>query len=528
MKYHPRTRTHRHGQRGFTLTELLVAMVIFLILMSGLATMFSAAVDSARQGYASIDAYENARAAMTTIDRDLSGAFVSEEFGDVYSFYGRPDGFMFVGALDEGKLGRVSYVFHPELSKPAFELTITERWGTVTQYVQRQFQRIAREDEKLFGVAAQAFVQNALNVLNAAYNSGGTNLVDDYIEFEVIIQTESLIRLEEIGVTDLDTFNMYVKRNGTNTADITLDWAPVYIDPVEPLNDAPLGGLDANEAAQFEFLLSALNPDPSTTTYDMREVYQNINAGGGWVHPVTFDTTYLRVFGRDTFDTLLRAKKREFWLRMLSGETMGVEDLDPTSTGPESDGNGFWYDEASTTSNNLRNHRVVNEFVVADGIISRAILLNTATGNPVTFNGYPLDALDAEVKFSYGDGKNGNVNFFNTADNLSDPDDPYSVLDVPGLLGAGVGGYSNADLVEIDGELADKQLSTLRESRANLGSPLLPNLPRVITPQLWVTRSKTRPGAPGFRRLFEQSIQVPAASGRTPSSVIARTPGQAL
>jgi prepilin-type N-terminal cleavage/methylation domain-containing protein len=515
--------TYRRSNQGFSLTELMVAMALFLILMSGLAVMFNSAVSSARQGYASIDAFENARAAMTTIERDLSGAFVSEEFGDVYNFYGRPDSFMFVGALDGGVLGRVSYVVHPEVGKPGSTATIDEQWGFVVGNVERQFRRIAWE-RGIVGDAATAFANNAIAELALVY--GTPALATDLVAFDVEIETESLIRYEETQFNDLNTFNMTV------SPAINLVWP--YVDPINPAADAPVNPFDGG-APQLEFLLSALDPSPALSNGDdLREIYDDIKLSNGWWHPVTNDRLFLRVLGREAFDTMLQSKRREFWLRMLGGEDMGVADLAPDSGNGH---NGYWYDEGYQVPN-ATNRRVVNEFVVADGIIARATILD-ADGNPIQYSGVALDALDADVKFSYGDGEHGSVHYFNAIENLTTPENPDQFFDsdsngtlddyypnIPTMLKTG--NVANDLVIDADNALAENQLSATRSSRANMGSPLLPRLPEVVTLELWVTRSQTRPGAPVFRRRFVQGIQVPAATGRIPSTVIAKSPGQAM
>ena len=264
---------------------------------------------------------------------------------------------------------------------------------------------------------------------------------------------------------------------------------------------------------------------------------------------MTNDRLFLRVLGRDAFDTLLQSKKREFWLRMMGGEHMEVQELEPTSVAtptlstthpnyiPDDGHLGFWYDEGYGLPN-ATNRRVVNEYVVADGVIARAMILD-GNGNPILYDGYALDALDAGLKFSYSDGEHGSVHYFNAIENLTHPESldgsvdsdddgvvDYLIPNIPTMLKTG--NVANDLVIDADNTLAENQLSATRSSRANMGSPLLPRLPKVVTLELWVTRSQTRPGAPVFRRRFVQGIQVPAATGRIPSTVIAKSPGQAM
>lgn len=523
----------RRLQGGFTLTELLVAMAIFLILSAALTTLFTSAVHSVRESYASIDAFEQGRVAMSTMSRDLTGAFTAREHGDVYNFYGRHDGFMFVGALDNGQLGRVTYVFHPEADSPPFVTTIKERWGIYKDSVKRQAERIAREYGYL-GLDVRDAGQQAIGDLQAAYGLHGD---DDIVELDVKLETESLIRYEETGKSSLDYFDMRVT-DPAGPLPIDLVWP--YVDALNENLDE--GGLvpESDPEKQQDFLLEALSPSPDLFTYDLRRMYRNINEGGGVTHPVTFDRLYLRTLGRSTFDAMLQARKREFWIRMLSGESMGLASL----------ADGYWYDEGSGATNPY-GKRTVNEYVVANGIISRAVILVPGTETPLrTFvgtetlrqiptanpaDGVPMDALDADVRFSYSDGLNGEVYYFNALENLLDPDDPYLQKtadpnphpDLYTLVRNGSGAIFNQDLVYADNAIAEDLLGN-RSTRKTMGSPLLPRIPAVVTPQLWVTRSKRRPGGADVRRLFMQSIQIPAATGRTAESTIALGPGGAL
>lgn len=111
-----RRNTGRRGAaRGFTLVELLVAMAIFVTVMGSVALLFNAAIRASKQGFQNQEAFEVARGVMDVIERDLSRAFTSREHGDVFSFYGTPIGFTFVGLIStEGQpnVGRVTYVIY--------------------------------------------------------------------------------------------------------------------------------------------------------------------------------------------------------------------------------------------------------------------------------------------------------------------------------------------------------------------------------------------------------------------------------
>ncbi len=535
----------RQSQAGFTLTELLVATAIFVILMSALVTLFSSAIAAVRQGYASIDTYDTGRMAMTTFSRDLNGAFTAREHGDTYNFYGRPDGFMFVGALANGQIGRVTYVMHPSPGNTKVRMKVTERWGVVEANIRRQVQRIARQ-RGYSGSAVDSFVgqsqppaSGVLGVVADHYKYSDTSIVrpynaDEWVEFDVEIDLESLVRYEETGASDLDTFDMYVKLDSGGVP-IQLDWP--YVDPSDYGNDAtPLAG---DGDTQQQFLLGALDPNPSDPlgTFDMRNRFRSINTGGGAPHP-SGDQLYLRALGRDAFDQMLKARKREFWLRMLSGEPMNM----PTLTADATYGSvGYWFDERLNDPN-TRQMRVLNEYLIADGIVARTRIYQPNSENYVFVDLPPIgpvpgpedilpDILDAEVMFSYGDGGLAPVNYFNDIENLRNPDDPHSAgggpVNVPTLLAQGAAGFTDVDLIEADKALADTMLGN-RSNRKNLGSPLAPRIPSVVTTDFWVTRTRTRPGAPDILKRFSQTVQIPTAQGRSVSTTIAQGPGASL
>lgn len=520
----------RRRQGGFTLTELLVATAIFTILMSALVTLFSSAVSSARQGYANIDAFETGRVGMTTINRDLTGAFASREFGEVYNFYGQPDGFMFVGALDGGQIGRVTYAFHPNVGVDPVRIEYKERWGVVASNIRNQVMRFARARGGVGQQVEDAADQVIIRVA-AAYNLPLPYPPEEWVTFDVALRTERLIRYEEAGVNDLDTYNMYVKLDASN-APFRLDWP--YVDSLDASRDASPAAADP--VAQMNFLLGALDPTPGDLQYDLREMYRINKEDGGWVHPVSTEQIYLRALGPDVFDQMLKSRKREFWIRMLSGEAMGVPELAPN---PTYGSVGYWYDEAFNVPN-VRQMKTINEYIVADGIVASADLLEPDTDRIIEVigrSGVAVDALDADIKFAYGDGNglNAPLNYFNAIENLRDPDNPDGVTtnpavvrqSVPMLLAQGTTGYVEADLIEADKSLSDNMLGT-RSSRKNMGSLLAPRVPAVVSARFWVTRNRTRPGSPEVLKRFAQSIQIPTATGRSVAATVALSPGGSL
>jgi hypothetical protein len=337
-----------------------------------------------------------------------------------------------------------------------------------------------------------------------------------------------------------------------------------------------------NQGLQFQFLVGALDPTPFTAGDDLRDLYLDIRTptgpcpDGGWQHPLFPNPCIsLRILGPQAFDQMLKARKREFWLRMLSDDlgNFTPTDLQPV---PADGSTGYWYDEGYGVPGNPREQRNLNAHVLATGIIASVsvripgstTLIEAVPDSFFTLGKFvAMDLLDADPRFAYGDayteedwpGADGLDNdgdgfldaadpdelaspsyrnqatylsYFNDLENLRDSKAPDGATpgsgpgSIPAMLLNG-NPIVEQDLVYVDGVLADNVLGN-RSSSKNLGSPLLPRIPSVVTVDFWVTRAKTRPGAPDFRRRFTQSIPVPAATGRAVTSTIALGPGASL
>lgn len=108
----------RYRRAGFTLVELLVAVAIFGILMTAVATIFFGSVRAARTGYQQMDAFERARGALTVLQDDLVSCYVSPQTGDVSNFYGTPIGMTFIATARNTSnpadvhVSRITYVIY--------------------------------------------------------------------------------------------------------------------------------------------------------------------------------------------------------------------------------------------------------------------------------------------------------------------------------------------------------------------------------------------------------------------------------
>ena len=107
----------RKGERGFTLTELLVATAITVIVLGGILGVLLSVMRATARGHAIQQAYELARGTYESIEGDLAAAYMSRDTGDDFVFFGCPFGFTFIAALDPDdpdRLSRVSYFIHAE------------------------------------------------------------------------------------------------------------------------------------------------------------------------------------------------------------------------------------------------------------------------------------------------------------------------------------------------------------------------------------------------------------------------------
>ncbi|NIA16310.1 MAG: hypothetical protein GWP08_19795 [Nitrospiraceae bacterium] len=114
---------NRQAPAGFSLAEMLVAVAIFMTLMSGIVMLFAGSLRAYRVSQQQMDAFEEARGALTIFNTDLASAFEAGEHYDGDTFYGCPNGMTFIGLIrtsdDTGDLNiaRITYVLY----NPAFD-----------------------------------------------------------------------------------------------------------------------------------------------------------------------------------------------------------------------------------------------------------------------------------------------------------------------------------------------------------------------------------------------------------------------
>jgi prepilin-type N-terminal cleavage/methylation domain-containing protein len=485
--------TARTRQHGFTLVELLVAMAIFITIMGGVTVLFTGAIRTVRQGNQQMDLFSMGRGMMTVMERDMSAAFTARELGEYFQFYGRAEGFMFVGKLENGRLGRVTYVINPNADTREFETAINEPWQDVWERVVT----LAADRARARGAANNAAVRAAQDDASAYFQSfypapSGAfvnlgDVVDDInrrpIDFTVRVRSYALLRYQE-DVADLDTFQPIRNANSS----LSYQWP--YIDPRLPAQDRVDGSPEGVEEALYLDILNGIGGPGN----DIRNAILFADPNSEQLHAIN----------RDTVAALIAAKRREVWIRLLAGDAPpGVP--------------GFWKDPNDPTDA----RPAASDYVIAERILVRAGLLAPDGSSELILPGEPgtrLDALLVPGIFNYGAIDNGGTEVyrrtFNALENLN------------------ASGYTNArqqtityadfladpaDRIKDYDEALVRALGERRDAALLAGSPLAPRLPALISPGLWFMDASPAPGAADFRRWFTQTIEVPSATGRNVS-----------
>lgn len=237
--------------RGMTLIEVIVAMAILSIILTGLVTMFVSAIESTHQGYMIKESYGNARSAMEVLARDLERACTLSNRGEKVQFYGTPTTLTFVTMLDNGQVGRVTYFFAPSPSIPVFETwlpigpkdNLRDRLEKA-KAMKREANKIPNGDVSMFiddiltriqaSLPSNCDVATIVNTLNSLLTAGdpfpevqsemnvGTQFSTDEQAFRVRIQPMALFRVEETAKTSIVDIEMKKGFLGSGEADSQL------------------------------------------------------------------------------------------------------------------------------------------------------------------------------------------------------------------------------------------------------------------------------------------------------------------
>jgi len=510
--------TTRNAERGFTLTELLVATAIFAIIMSAVAALFVASLSAVRSGYQSQEAFETARGTFNVLERDLTTVFTSRDFGQHYQFYGNEYGMTMVGLIrsrdasgrEYSRIGRITYVIYP----------VVLRGNDGAYYVTEPF---AYEYARRTGIAdAGLSIEGFYRTRGVRYTGPDPNSDAGSVEIAVA----ALIRYVEPGVSDLDSF--------------PFDW---------------------NELAQFY----QGNPEypPAGNGLTIREqLDSSLEFTTGPANPSS-DT---RILARldSAREQMFAAKKRDLWLRMLSCQEYWIPQL---NTGAAILPNPWGRRDPNTQAvmepswllggpNAAGNTNVVDprDFAIAENI-------GVSTGaNAVGFPMRPYRPTAPFVPFfEYGrvnadtipdllpmwganrlayinpdyanDGiDNDNDNALLVNDGVDNNyngliDEPNEGIDEPDerLVAPRIDqtdSTQSINLLELDGidndfdGVVDEAGETVDNDLA-YGSPLQPRLPEAVLVRMPLTYPPAHFNAPVFERNMEQLIDVPTAYTRS-------------
>ncbi|MFO7775559.1 MAG: prepilin-type N-terminal cleavage/methylation domain-containing protein [Candidatus Hydrogenedentota bacterium] len=419
------------GRAGFTLIELLVAVAIMSTVMAGVTALFLGSLQTVQRGRSTIGGYELARTTLETVERDLSTAFTSRDWGDYYTFYGTPIGFTYLGVA-EGRtdnLQRVSYaVFVGHMTAEDYQ---AGQWGTDRFFI----------EEEVFDAD-----------------------LDEFVDEEREVATYTLVRYVEPEVGNLDNFMVTLPEVDEN--------GRPQRKPLDMLDedDAPAlpEGIDADYASQVQQLQQELAAVDTrvralTTPADLP------------LDEVLTETEIQRVIER--FE---HAKKRELWIRMLSGDPRLPR---------------FWANPFNFTDPRprMRDYAIAEnlvmtpdpDYVNGDGPLIP--ILPDADGIPAAFQGIPY--------FEYG-------RFEHRAEE--------GVQTLPYWLD-----WQNAVEQErdADGELVSEEFAPVLFA----GSPFRPRIPEMVALRLPFVIESPHPTAPHFERVFENEVRIPTGHTRRPS-----------
>lgn len=497
-------------RRGFTLTEVLVAMAIFVTVISGVFALYTGAVTTVLRGLNDIDNQAEARTAMAVLQSDINTAYTGVEFGDPNQFYGRPEGFMYVGTLSSGEIGRVTYVINPHASTITFTSTIVESYGDTLGRASLQAEEAGKAAARARGLgdyAASAAARGIADQMLAAFRSAypepidptpADNYNETYFEFPVIVRTYALMRFEEPDRRDLDTFD---------ALDDNIIWP--YIDPIEPLRDTPGDADQTPSGLLYDYLLTAIGgPNPAT---DMRALAQTVFSAN---NAASYSGNYAQLHAIDgtVVEKLIDSRRREYWIRLLADDRsiVAANAVDPGAFGfsPR-----FWTNDPNDTSGKP----FARNYIMSERILNRAILLNPDNGQPFTFFANStdtgpvqlteVDGLKVPGIFSYGFDQaefaesNTLAGFMNSLERMSEGYTDFRNSPNP------------VQLLNFDRELQNA-ISGGVSAAEYFGSPMNPRLPSLVQVRFWIADEKVLPNAPDFRRLFTQLIQVPAGAAR--------------
>ena len=489
------TAEHTYGsRRGVTLIELLVAMAIFIAVISSVIVMFNSVTNTVRRSYRTMDAYEQARSSLLAVERDVKVSFAAPAAGADLQFYGEPYGFVLIGVSPEQELGRLSYAVHRDTSRMTAEgrgeiITVFRNW---------------------------AYLQNDnLDIDLGVYY----DLTDEYIEVEVEVVYGLLVRVYENAVTDMSRFgwieNVLQRPESERTS---------FMPQPRILNLLLESSWDWT-AKPVEF--------PWLSKY----LWQVLDPAAGFTASVPW-------YARSVME---KSEACHYWIQLLQGPGIRpARHWDLTNLWWSNAPDQYWFDvnlpsgPPFNPNNPNETRKFLSDYVVARDFVLETYLLDPATGQRiVTVDGRTVPVVGPNP-YMYDDGTSS-PNYdpifqyaveqadnrktkFNTLFNL---DHGVEVMDTNDVVVDSFNAFQRLT-EEITGnpvtpnvERTDLAVSKMTEPRQfyDLGSPLQTRMPASFDITFWVLNDTGVTGAPTDLFRFSQTIQLPAGFLRRSQSV---------
>ncbi len=552
---------------GMTLIEVVVAMAILSIILTGLVAMFVSAIESTHQGYMIKENYANARSAMEVLSRDLERACTLASRGEKVQFYGTPTALTFVTMLDNGQVGRVTYFFAPSPSIPAFDtwLPIGPKENLADRIEKEKGMK--KEANKIPNVATGFFFDDILdrvqtdlpsncdvNIILGTLNSlvagdpfpevqseinVGNQFSVEEQAYRVRVQPMALFRVEERGETNI--IEMKLKNgsiNLTGVADQLLP-EPSITDVENPFAISGYTGIDALlhsflvEGTGTQVSVSMVNPiENQTLTINIIKDLRNCIGNPNYQ---TIDTNFIsdlitirkielrlllmQVYSRQFCDEWSNLMRNPSNVLAITGQG-GILNLSPYIWSYDlsiarrdqmyiyqllTGGTGNPYTERSVLYNFWETNDLnPADYIMADGFGAHAYWVDENNGLITS-----TDLLFPGNLFSYQSEENQTAMYFNDIRSI-----PLFThyLSVPSAS-------LTAQEAECITAFLDRVWTDMKGTDPSQNAPFatifFERLPVRITVSAWICSERPQPGVSDFRRWFSQSIDVPCGL-RTP------------
>jgi len=477
-----------------TLVELIVAIAIFITIMSGVMLMFTSVTNTVRRSYSTMGVYGRARDALLAVERDVQTCFAAPAAGAALQFYGEPHGFVMIGISSKQELGRLTYAVHRDTSRMTTPGLFEGRGEFIT---------LPRFWEELAPPVNDPAHPRYFD-LNAYYPGAPGDLV----EFQVEVIYGLLLRYYEPGKQTLEAFDQLETTN-------IMQYMP------RPFFTTGREGV-LGTAERFPWFSAYL--------WD-------------YVEADTENTVSIPQYVRDVFET---SEACHYWLQLLHGP--GLRPMRPWSLtniwwNPNNLTDVFWRDPYVPNLNIYDIHGgdppLLWDYVIAEGFVLETYLLDPNTGSRITTTGGrtvpvvgpdPYLAYDGDLEyvnfknfdpiFRYAaEDMNRRPGEFNTLYNLDHAFPNPTVCDGKDAfecLSNGIYDFEASQFKEPGGPEFNTALSTMTASRQfyDLGSPLQARMPASFDITLWIINDPNVAGAPVETYRFSQTVHLPGGYQR--------------